>query len=161
MKNLKLAAPAVFALALLSQGAIAADGPPVVVPPPPAGKGQVVFFRPSAMGMAIKCTVREGGKMIGRVGNGRYFVHVTDPGAHTYTTKTEATDTLATEVEADETQYVKCKIGMGFMAGRPNLSPADKAAFDEKSPNLKPQDAAKMAEEIAEDEAEQAAPKPQ
>jgi Protein of unknown function (DUF2846) len=126
----------------------------VILAPPPAGKGQVVFFRPSAMGMAIRCTIRENGKMIGRVGNGKYMVLTAAPGPHKYTTKTEATDELNLEVEPDETTYVKCKIAAGIMAGRPNLSPATKADFDAKSVKMGMQDMAKLAGQIAEDEAE-------
>lgn len=131
---------------------------PVTIPAPPAGQGQVVFFRPGAfVGSAIRCTVREDGKMIGRAGNGRYFVIAAAPGKHTFTTKTEATDTLNVEVEPDETTYVKCKIGMGLVAGRPNLSPATAEDFAKVAPKIKLQDAEDMAKAIAEDEAEQAA----
>jgi len=151
-----LAAP--FAL---STPAFAAEkeaaGEPVVIPAPPAGQSQIVFFRPSAMGMAISCNIRENGKMVGTTNNGRYFVLTTTPGAHTFTTKSEATDTLNIEAEADETSYVKCKIAMGIMAGRPNLSPSTKEEFDGKSAKLKPSDPEKMAKTIAEDDAKQAA----
>ena len=105
------------------------------------------------MGRAIRCTVREDGKMIGRAGNGRFFAITTAPGKHTYTTKTEATDTLNVEVEPDETTYVKCKIGMGVMAGRPNISPATEEDFSQVAAKLKPQDAEDMARAIAEDDA--------
>ena len=130
---------------------------PVTVPAPAAGQGQIVFYRPGAfVGSAIRCTVREEGKMIGRAGNGRYFIVSAAPGKHTYTTKTEATDTLNVEVEPDETTYVKCKIGMGVVAGRPNLSPSTEAEFAAVSAKLKPQNAEDMAKAIAEDEAERA-----
>ena len=140
--------------------ALAADaqaGSPAVIAPPPPGQGQVVFFRPGAfVGSAIRCTVREDGKMIGRAGNGRYFAVVAAPGKHTYTTKTEATDTLNVEVEPDETTFVKCKIGMGLMAGRPNISPATPEDFSKVAAKLKPQDPEDMAKAIAEDEADRA-----
>jgi hypothetical protein len=129
----------------------------IAVPAPPAGQGQVVFYRPGAfVGSAIRCTVREDGRMIGRTGNGRYFIVPASPGKHTYTTKTEATDTLNVEVEPDDTTYVRCKIGMGVMAGRPNLSPSTAEEFAQASAKLKPQDAADMAKAIAEDEADRA-----
>ena len=129
----------------------------ISLPAPAPGQGQVVFFRPSAfVGSAIRCTVREDGKMIGRAGNGRYFVVPATPGKHSFTTKTEATDTLNVEVEPDETTYVKCKIGMGVVAGRPNLSPATAEDFAKVAAKIKPQDAEDMAKAIAEDEAEQA-----
>jgi hypothetical protein len=164
-------AAAAFALALaVTGGAALAETPaetpaegastPVVIPAPAPGTSQVVFFRPSAMGMAISCNIRENGKMLGTTNNGRYFVLTTTPGAHSFTTKSEATDTLNLEAEADETSYVKCKIGMGFMAGRPNLSPSTKEEFDAKSAKLKLSDPTKMAQTIAEDDAKRAAGEP-
>lgn len=155
--RLTLAATMLTAPAVLFAATTKAPKVPVVVNAPPAGKGQVVFFRPGGAGTAIRCTIRENGKMVGRVGNGKYFIMTAEPGPHKYTTKTEATDELNVEVEADETTYVKCKIAAGLLAGRPNLSPADKAAFDAKSAKLKPQDMTKLAEDIAEDEKELAA----
>lgn len=131
---------------------------PIAVPAPAAGQGQVVFFRPGTfVGSGIRCTVREDGKMLGRVGSGRYFVVPAPPGKHTFTTKTEATDTLNVEVEPDETTFVKCKIGMGLVAGRPNISPATAEDFAKVSAKLKPMDAEDMAKDIAEDDAERAA----
>lgn len=130
---------------------------PVVIPAPAPGTGQVVFFRPGKyVGSAIRCTVREDGKMIGRAGNGKYFVYPATPGAHRFTTKTEATDTLNVEVEPDETTYVKCAIGMGLVAGRPNLSPATPEDFGKVAHKIKPTDLADMAKDIAEDDAERA-----
>ena len=130
---------------------------PVVIPAPAAGMGQIVFFRPSAMGMAISCNIRENGKMVGTTNNGRYFVLPATPGVHKYTTKSEATDEINANVEADETTYVKCKIAAGIMAGRPNLSPSTKEEFDSKAGKIKPTDLEKMAKKIADDEAKSAA----
>jgi len=137
--------------------AAAPAAPAVVIPAPPPGMSNVVFFRPSAMGMAISCNIRENGKMLGTTNNGRYWVLTTTPGPHKFTTKSEATDEINVEAEADETQYIKCKIGMGFMAGRPNLSPSTKEEFDSKSAKMKLGDPEKMAKAIADDDAKQAA----
>lgn len=129
----------------------------VTIPAPAAGMGQVVFWRPGKfVGSAIRCTVREDGKMIGRAGNGKYFVYPATPGPHRFTTKTEATDTLNVEVEPDETTYVKCAIGMGVMAGRPNLSPSTAEEFDKVAHKIKPVDGEEMAKDIAEDEKDRA-----
>ena len=128
-----------------------------VIAAPAPGMGQVVVFRPSKfVGSAIRCTVREEGKMVGRAGNGKYFVIPANPGAHRFTTKTEATDTLNLEVEPDETTFVKCSIGMGLMAGRPNLSPATAEDFAKVAHKIKPVDAEDMAKDIAEDDADRA-----
>lgn len=136
-------------------GATAADSPAATIPAPAAGMGQVVVFRPSKfVGAGVRCTVREDGKMVGRAGNGKYFVLPATPGAHRFTTKTEATDTLNVEVEPDETTYVKCSIGMGVVAGRPNLSPATAEDFTKVAHKIKPVDAEEMAKDIAEDVAD-------
>lgn len=128
-----------------------------VVPPPAPGMGQIVFFRPGKfVGSAIRCTVREYGKMVGRAGNGKYFVLPATPGPHRFTTKTEATDTLNVEVEPDETTFVKCSIGMGVMAGRPNLSPATAEDFGKAAHKIKLVDTQEMAKDIAEDEKDRA-----
>ena len=156
LHGLKLLALAGLAF---SATAYAADDVKVapVIAAPAAGKGQVVFYRPSGIGPLIRCTVREEGKMIARVGNGKYHVMQAEPGAHAYTAKTEATDTVRVEVEPDETTYVKCKISMGIMAGRPNLSPSSAEEYAKLGKKLKLQDPADLAEDIAKDEAKQAA----
>lgn len=107
------------------------------LPAPEAGKAQVVFFRPgSIMGAALGCTVHEGEAEVARLGSGKYYVIAAEPGKHEYFTEGEAKDRLALEVEGDETYFVKCKIGMGVMSGRANLSPADRAGFAEKAKGL-------------------------
>lgn len=157
---MKLLALPLLALAGIAFPAVvhAADevkvAPAIAAPAP--GTGQVVFYRPGGMGPLIRCTVRENGKMVARVGNGKYYVMQAEPGAHSYTAKTEATDTVRVEVEPDETTYVKCKISMGIMAGRPNLSPSNAEEYAKLGKKLKPQDSADLAEDIAKDEAKQA-----
>jgi hypothetical protein len=127
------------------------------LPTPAPGKGQVVFYRPSSMGFAIKCTVRENGAMVGRVGAGKYYVIEVEPGLHNFTAKTESTDTVAVQVEPDETSYVKCGISMGIMVGRPNLSPGTEEDFQKSAAKMKPMESDKIAAEIEEDRAELAA----
>ncbi|HLK25654.1 MAG TPA: DUF2846 domain-containing protein [Caulobacteraceae bacterium] len=98
---------------------------------PPAGKGQVVFFRPfSLAGMALSFSIRDADKGVAKLGPGTYAVYVADPGQHTFTVQSEATDTLHVEVDAGETYYVKQTIGMGIMVGRPHLTPSDETTFD-------------------------------
>lgn len=141
--------------------AAASDAPAAataaVLPKPAAGKGQIVLFRPSSMGFAIKCTVRENGAMVGRVGAGKYYVIEVEPGLHNLTAKTEKTDAVAVQVEADETSYVKCGISMGVMVGRPNLSPSTEEEFAKSAGKIKPMESEKIAAEIEKDRAEQAA----
>ena len=105
---------------------------------PEAGKALIVFFRPSKFtGAAIGFKVREGETELGKLRNGKYFVANVEPGTHEYTVHSEAKDILTLEVEAGETYYVQGTITMGFMAGRPNLSPSDEATFDGMAGKLK------------------------
>lgn len=151
------------AMALQASPALAVDekteaaAAAATLPKPAPGKGQVVFFRPSSMGFAIKCTVREEGAMVGRVGANRYYAIEVDPGVHNFTAKTEKTDTVAVQVEPDETSYVKCGISMGIMVGRPNLSPSTEQEFLKSAAKMKPMEAEKIAKEIEKDRAELAA----
>ncbi len=148
---------AVLAAAMIVSAApaVAKDAAPAAVslPKPKPGMGQVVLFRPGGMGSAIKCTVRENGKMLGRVSGNRYYVIDVEPGAHSFTAKSEATDTVNVQVEPDETTFVKCKIAMGVMVGRPNLSPSNEEEWLKAAPKAKPMEADKIAAEIAEDNA--------
>jgi hypothetical protein len=109
------------------------------VPPPPAGVGQVVFYRPSAMGALVSCRVSEGDKVVNKLPPGKYFIQQTTPGVHEYSVHSEAKDVLRVNVEDGETQYARCNISMGFMVGRPNLSTQDRADFDKRGKKLKPQ----------------------
>ena len=132
---------AIAAIAIPAQSVLAVSaqreerkGPDVA--PPPAGMGQVVFYRSSRMGWAISCRVKEGEQVVNRLPPGKYFIHVTTPGAHEYTVRSEARDLLRVEVEEGETQYVRCAIGMGIGVGRPNLSPQSREDFDRRGRGL-------------------------
>lgn len=98
---------------------------------PPEGKAHIVFFRPSKfVGAAIGFKVRENGVELGKLKNGSYFVLPVEPGAHTYVVHSEAKDVTNIEAEAGETYFLVGTVTMGVMAGHPNLSPADAAAFE-------------------------------
>lgn len=129
-----------FGLGVMLCGPVLAD--PIVtkagpLPTPPAGQGQIVFFRPGSLfGAGLGCTVHEGEPEIARLGSGKYFVVAEAPGKHEFSTRGEASDRLTMEVEAGETYFVKCNIGMGVISGRANLSPSDEAAFAAKAKGL-------------------------
>ncbi|HEX7758176.1 MAG TPA: hypothetical protein VF459_01645, partial [Caulobacteraceae bacterium] len=77
------------------------------------------------------------GAELGKLGNGVYFVQVTDPGTHTYTAATENKDTLKLEVDDGETYYVRGQVTMGLMIGEANLSPSDQATFEKAVKHMK------------------------
>lgn len=108
-----------------------------LIPAAPADKAQIVFFRPSKMmGAALSFKVREGDVELGKLSNGKYFVVLVEPGAHEYVVHSEAKDVTHMEVEAGETYFVQGSLSMGVLAGRPNLSPSDQAAFEAVSKKL-------------------------
>lgn len=109
---------------------------PAGISPPPAGKGQIVFFRPSRfVGAALSFTVRESGTDLGKLPNGRYFVHVAEPGIHEY--EIGRNDVMRMEIEDGETYYAIQTTQMGVVAGRAVLSPSDKAAFETAAPRMR------------------------
>ncbi len=117
----------------------AAASLPAGISAPPEGKGQIVFFRESRfVGGGVGFKVREGEIELGKLSNGTYFVHVADPGAHSYTVHSEAKDVLNMEIEAGETYYVSGGISMGVLVGRPNISPSDQASFEKLAGKIKP-----------------------
>ncbi|MCC2637083.1 MAG: hypothetical protein K0Q68_802 [Moraxellaceae bacterium] len=126
-------APAVVAADPAAPAATTAS----VIGQPAAGKGQIVFFRPKKlMGAVFGFKVREEKQELGVMHNGTYFVLDAEPGKHSYVVHSEAKDVLTLEVEAGEVYYVQGTINMGFMAGRPNLSPSTAAAFEAEKSKL-------------------------
>ena len=129
IRNTLAAAALVAGLATTATAKEKEEAAPIAIPAPPEGTGQIVFFRPGGMGFAMGCSVNENGEKVSSLGAGRYFVMRTTPGRHEFAVKSEAKDVLALEVEEGETQFAKCKIKMGIMAGRPDLAPATEAEF--------------------------------
>lgn len=105
------------------------------IPPPPPGMGQVVFYRSARMGMLVSCRVRENGQVVNRLPPGKYFIHQTAPGPHTYAVRSGTYDVINLEVEEGETQFVRCNVSMGLRGG-PNLSPQDEADFQRRGAGL-------------------------
>lgn len=106
--------------------------------PAAGGEATIVFFRPKKMmGAAVGFKVREAGVELGKLRNGSYFVLKVAPGKHQYVVHSETEDVLTLEAEAGETYYVQGTLGMGVVAGRPNLSPSDQATFDAIKDKLK------------------------
>lgn len=132
------AQPVAEPVAAAELAAVAVSAAAGAIGTPPSGKGQIVFFRPSKFaGGAIGFKVREGQTELGKLRSGKYFVAVVEPGQHQYTVHSEAEDVLTLEVEAGETYYVQGTINMGFLVGRPNLSPSDAVTFNGMAGKLK------------------------
>jgi hypothetical protein len=135
------AALAVAAMTAMSASAQDAAAMPAAAAPASdaagGATGTVIFFREKKFtGAAIRYKVRENGVELCKLKNGSFCMVSVPVGKHEYVVHSEAKDVLTLEVESGETYYVVGGISMGFMAGRPNLSPSDKATFDGMKPKL-------------------------
>ncbi len=120
--------PAVVTASSDVPAAVPSDGP----------YGTIIFFRPRKMlGAAVGFKVREGETELGKLRNGTFFALKVAPGSHQYVVHSETEDVLTMEVEAGETYFVQGALGMGIVAGRPNLSPSDRATFESMKDKLK------------------------
>jgi len=110
------------------------------VPPPPAGLGQVVFFRRKTMVGIQWFNVRENGDALGKLTTGTYFIVPLAPGLHSFTAKSEPElkDHLTLKIDPGETYYVESIMTHGLVLGAAELTPSDKARFDQVSGDLKP-----------------------
>jgi hypothetical protein len=113
----------------------------IEIAPPPPGKGQVVFFRKYGIlstGQWFK--VRENGVALGKLSNGAYFVQVTEPGSHTYTStfEPELKDHLTLEIAPGQTYYVEGTTSKALLVGAADLAPSDRVEFNRDSRHLKP-----------------------
>lgn len=143
--------------------AFAGDGgpAPTTLPAPPAAQGQVVFYRTGGMvGAAMGCGVNQGTERISALGGGKYFILNIAPGTYEFNARSEARDTLRLEVEAGETYYVRCTIRMGFMVGRPNLSPSTAEEFATRRDDLKYVDSDDVGPRVLPDPSATTAPAP-
>jgi hypothetical protein len=118
--------------------AVTAPSDPDADAPADSQHGTIVFFRPRKMiGAAVGFKVREGETELGKLRNGTFFELQVAPGSHQYVVHSETQDVLTMEIEAGETYFVQGTLGMGILAGRPNLAPSDRATFESMKDKLK------------------------
>src|SRR5262249_863416 len=84
-------------------------------------------------GSAISCAVSENGAKISSLPPGRFFVVVVDPGKHTYSVSSEATDQIYFDLKPGQTNYVKCHVETGMWAGRPKVDVGQERDFTRKT----------------------------
>lgn len=131
-------------IALVPFTVFAQDPAPAAAPAAPApsadaaNTGTVIFFREKKFaGSMIRFKVREAGKELGKLSSGTYFTVQLPAGKHEFEVHSEAKDLLTIEVEPGDTYYVVGTVTMGVMAGHPNLSPSDQAAYEKAKASLK------------------------
>jgi hypothetical protein len=84
--------------------------------------------------------VREEGEALGKLTNGAYFIAPLQPRVHrfTATSEPEFKDQLTLKIDPGETYYVEGVLTKGLVIGVADLTPSDKARFDELSGDLDP-----------------------
>ena len=123
MKFSQLSVVALAAVLLSSCASVQREAAPSQPDRPERGKGLVVFYRERHfVGGGVGYNVRDNGTKIGGLPNGSYFVYQANPGTHTFSAATEATDEKPVKVEAGRTYYVRGEIQVGVLVGRPHLT---------------------------------------
>ncbi|OYZ07834.1 MAG: hypothetical protein B7Y36_18770 [Novosphingobium sp. 28-62-57] len=110
----------------------------------PEARGKIVLYRQGAMmGLALGCPIRYKERELVELGRNKYAELEVKPGKYVLTNKTIS---VQVDVDAGETQYVRCTIKMGMLTGRADLQYADKESFDKqahefekKEPNFIPE----------------------
>jgi hypothetical protein len=96
-----------------------------------ATSAAVYFLRESAFfGGGISYFIFEDAQKIGMLKSGTYFIHKAMPGQHTYWAETEGKSAVTLDIQAGRTYYVEGGVGLGFLAGRPQLSEVTKAVAE-------------------------------
>ena len=130
-----LGALASLATTTLIPSPLLADPTPALLqapalPPPPAGKGLIVFYREWAWSGAVySYPIREGKAVIGHLPVATWFVVPAEPGWHTYSVWGRH-DGMQIKIEAGQTYFVQCEIGMGDGSFRSTLTPTQEWRFD-------------------------------
>jgi hypothetical protein len=88
----------------------------------PEQKALVYIYRPNSfVGGAIKYHVAVGDKRIVYLVRGGYFPFLAEPGETEFWARTEARAAATEYLAPGETYYLRGKVGIGVVAGRPKL----------------------------------------
>jgi hypothetical protein len=141
-------AAVISAPAVLAQGEVNGQ---FKIPTPPEGKGQILFYRTGALtGATTGCAVFDArsAEKLSSLGNGRYFVLVSEPGPRSFSVKSIGDkDALALEIEPDETQFVRCQMKSGLLL-RADIAPSSESEFRNKYKKPKLVDADDMSDAV-------------
>ena len=122
MKNRRAAAGLLLSLGLLLQ-ACATGAPFQAVEEIPTSKALVYIYRPGGfVGGGVVYDVHVGETEIVALRSGGYFPYFADPGETEFWARTEAKATVATNLEAGKTYYLRGGVGIGFVVGHPKLT---------------------------------------
>lgn len=88
-------------------------------------QGRIYVYRPSALGAAIRPNIRLNGTVVGEMVSRGFFFVDRIPGSYLVSAKTETEASVQLTLQANQIQYVKGSIGLGFFVGRPHLELVD------------------------------------
>lgn len=92
----------------------------------PQGKALVYIYRPSGfIGAGVRYHVAARGERIVYLTPGGYFPYIAEPGEIEFWAKTEAKETITTDLEPGATYYLKGSVGIGVAVGRPRFEFVD------------------------------------
>lgn len=82
----------------------------------------------SVFGAGVACPIRYKGQEVVELARGKYAIWSVQPGRYILTNHTSSVEVA---VDPGETQYVRCMIKMGVLAGRADLQVVDEESFNE------------------------------
>jgi len=97
---------------------------------PGAEEALIYYYRPGKFwGSGVYYDIEENQKTVTTLYNGGYYPHFTEPGDKRIEASTEAKTELLFTAEKGKTYFVRGKVNMGVLMGRPslNLVPPEKA----------------------------------
>jgi len=103
-------------------------------PATPATAKIVLYRNSTVIGAAIACPIRYQGREVVELARGRFAEWHVAPGRYTLGNKSKTVDVT---VGPGETQYVRCTIKAGFLAGGSNLKVVDQQTFAEHQADYK------------------------
>lgn len=82
----------------------------------------IYYYRPSKfVGSGVYYDIKENGEKVTTLYNGGYYPHKTTAGNKFVSAKTEVAEQISFPVENGETYFVRGKVNMGLVVGRPSL----------------------------------------
>ncbi len=90
---------------------------------PNSGKCLVYFMRPSSSAFAIKFKLYDNEVLVDKLGHSNYIAYECDPGEHIFVLKSENTDYLEANLEANKVYLVECEVQPGIITARVAFNP--------------------------------------
>lgn len=136
--NLVMKKSLLFFVLLLFNTTFYAQDLAVELVKPAAGKSIVYFTRTSSAGLLINFSFYDGEEFIGKLKPGKFIAYECDPGEHIFIGKSENTDYVEANLEANRVYIIDSEGKMGALKVRIKLVPLDKKdkKYEKKKKNI-------------------------